>query len=174
MIANNSIFLSSIALETQRHGDTKKEFVSLWLNKNTKTQKHKEEKMQREAIYDDLNQVSKQIVDAAFTVHSALGAGLLESVYEVCLEYELTKRGFRVQRQLVLPIMYDKIKLEAGFRLDLLVNECVIVEVKAVETLLPVHTAQVITYLKLSQHRLALLINFNVPLIKDGIKRIVL
>jgi GxxExxY protein len=130
--------------------------------------------MQREAISDDLNQVSKQIVDAAFTVHSALGAGLLESVYEVCLEYELTKRGFRVQRQLVLPIIYDKIKLEAGFRLDLLVNECVIVEVKAVETLLPVHTAQVITYLKLSQHRLALLINFNVPLIKDGIKRIVL
>jgi len=130
--------------------------------------------MQREPISEEVNQVSKQIVDAAFNVHSALGAGLLESVYEVCLEYELTKRGLSVERQLVLPVIYDNIKLEAGFRIDLLVNQCVIIELKAVETLLPVHTAQVITYLKLSQHRLGLLINFNVSLIKDGIKRIVL
>ena len=130
--------------------------------------------MQREPISEEVNQVAKQIVDAAFSVHSALGAGLLESVYEVCLEYELTKRGLSVERQLVLPVIYDNIKLEAGFRIDLLVNQCVIIELKAVETLLPVHTAQVITYLKLSKHRLALLINFNVPLIKQGIKRIIL
>jgi GxxExxY protein len=130
--------------------------------------------MQREPISEEVNQVAKQIVDAAFSVHSALGAGLLESVYEVCLEYELTKRGLSVERQLVLPVIYDNIKLEAGFRIDLLVNQCVIIELKAVETLLPVHTAQVITYLKLSKHRLGLLINFNVPLIKEGIKRIVL
>ena len=99
---------------------------------------------------------------------------MLESVYEVCLEYELTKRGFKVDRQVTLPVIYDNIQLRAGFRLDLLVNECVIIELKSVETLLPVHTAQVITYLKLSNHRLGLLINFNVPLIKNGIRRIVL
>ncbi|MCG5057609.1 MAG: GxxExxY protein [Limnoraphis sp. WC205] len=130
--------------------------------------------MYRDPISEEVNQVAKQIVDAAFTVHSTLGAGLLESVYEVCLDYELTKRGLRVARQVSLPVIYDDIQLDAGFRLDLLVNQCVIVELKAVPDLLPVHTAQVITYLKLSQHRLGLLINFNVPLIKDGIKRIAL
>lgn len=130
--------------------------------------------MYRDPISEEVNQVAKQIVDAAFTVHSTLGAGLLESVYEVCLDYELTKRGLRVARQVSLPVIYDDIQLDAGFRLDLLVNQCVIVELKAVPDLLPVHTAQVITYLKLSQHRLGFLINFNVPLIKDGIKRIAL
>ncbi|MEB3162823.1 MAG: GxxExxY protein [Prochlorothrix sp.] len=127
-----------------------------------------------EPIPEFTNHIAKQSVDAAFTVHSALGPGLLESVYEVCLEYELTKRGFKVDRQVTLPVIYDNIQLRAGFRLDLLVNECVIIELKSVETLLPVHTAQVITYLKLSNHRLGLLINFNVPLIKNGIRRIVL
>ncbi|MGA1411136.1 MAG: GxxExxY protein [Prochlorotrichaceae cyanobacterium] len=127
-----------------------------------------------EPIPESTNQIATQVVDAAFTVHSALGAGLLESVYEVCLEYELTKRGLKVDRQVALPVIYDNIRLDAGFRLDLLVNRCVIIELKAVETLLPVHTAQVMTYLKLSKHRLGLLINFNVPLIKSGIKRIVL
>ncbi|MFZ1028272.1 MAG: GxxExxY protein [Limnoraphis robusta] len=131
-------------------------------------------KMYRDPISEEVNQVAKQIVDAAFTVHSTLGAGLLESVYEVCLDYELTKRGLRVARQVSLPVIYDDIQLDAGFRLDLLVDQCVIVELKAVPDLLPVHTAQVITYLKLSQHRLGFLINFNVPLIKDGIKRIAL
>jgi GxxExxY protein len=131
-------------------------------------------KMQREPISEDVNQVAKQIVDAAFAVHSALGAGLLETVYEVCLEYELTKRGLKVNRQVELPVIYDNIHLEAGFRLDLLVNQSVIIELKAVEFLLPIHTAQVLTYLKLSKHRLGILINFNVPLIKDGIKRIAL
>ncbi|KKD35771.1 GxxExxY protein [Limnoraphis robusta CS-951] len=138
------------------------------------TRRHEVMKMYRDPISEEVNQVAKQIVDAAFTVHSTLGAGLLESVYEVCLDYELTKRGLRVARQVSLPVIYDDIQLDAGFRLDLLVDQCVIVELKAVPDLLPVHTAQVITYLKLSQHRLGFLINFNVPLIKDGIKRIAL
>lgn len=103
-----------------------------------------------------------------------MGAGLLESVYETCLEYELTKRGLTVDRQLALPVIYENVQLDAGFRLDLLVNRCVIVELKAVAELLPIHTAQLMTYLKLSQHRLGLLINFNTPLIRDGIKRIAL
>lgn len=130
--------------------------------------------MQREPISEEVNQVAKQIVDAAFAVHSTLGAGLLESVYEVCLEYELRQRGLRVERQVILPVIYDNIRLEDGFRIDLLVNQCVIIELKAVQNLLPVHTAQIITYLKLSKHRLGFLINFNVPLMKEGIKRIVL
>jgi GxxExxY protein len=130
--------------------------------------------MQIEPISEEINQVAKQIVDAAFAVHSTLGAGLLESVYEVCLEYELRQRGLRVERQVILPVIYDNIRLDDGFRIDLLVNQCVIIELKAVQNLLPIHTAQIITYLKLSKHRLGFLINFNVPLIKDGIKRIVL
>jgi GxxExxY protein len=128
----------------------------------------------REAISEGVNQVAKEIVDSAFRVHSTLGAGLLESVYEICLEHELKKRGLRVERQVAIPVIYDGVRLEAGFRLDLLVNNCVIVELKAVEYLLPVHTAQLMTYLKLTKHRLGLLINFNVPLIKDGIRRIAL
>jgi GxxExxY protein len=130
--------------------------------------------MQIEPISEEVNQVAKQIVDAAFAVHSTLGAGLWESVYEVCLEYELRQRGLRVERQVILPVIYDNIRLDDGFRIDLLVNQCVIIELKAVQNLLPIHTAQIITYLKLSKHRLGFLINFNVPLIKDGIKRIVL
>jgi GxxExxY protein len=116
----------------------------------------------------------KEIVDAAFQVHSQLGAGLLESVYEVCIAHELRKRGLLVQSQPTLPVVYEGIRLEAGFRLDLLVEDCVVVELKAVETLLPVHKAQLLTYLKLSGYRLGLLINFNVPLIKNGIQRLVL
>jgi len=118
--------------------------------------------------------VARQIVDAAYTVHKALGPGLLENVYEVCLAYELRKRNLDVAEQVILPVVYDGIRLDAGLRLDLLVNKCVIVELKAVEHLSPVHKAQVLTYLKLTGHRLALLINFNVPIIKDGIERIVL
>jgi len=118
--------------------------------------------------------VARQIVDAAYTVHKALGPGLLENVYEVCLAYELRKRNLDVAEQVILPVVYDGIRLDAGLRLDLLVNQCVIVELKAVEHLSPVHKAQVLTYLKLTGHRLALLINFNVPIIKDGIERIVL
>jgi GxxExxY protein len=135
---------------------------------------HQDTKARNEAISSAVDRVAREIVDAASRVHSALGPGLLESVYETCLVHELTKRGLRVARQVSLPVVYDTIRLDAGLRLDLLVEDCVIVELKAVETLLPVHHAQVLSYLKLSGKRLGLLINFNVPLIRDGIRRIAL
>lgn len=135
---------------------------------------HQDSKTPRKPISQQLDQVATQVVDAAFQVHSTLGPGLLESVYELCLEYELTKRRLSVEKQVPLPVLYDNLYIEAGFKVDLLVDRCLIVELKAVETLLPVHTAQLLTYLKLSKCRLGLLINFNVPLIKDGIKRLVL
>jgi GxxExxY protein len=125
-------------------------------------------------IPDETDQVAKQVVDAAFSVHSSLGPGLLESVYEVCLAHELGKRGLKIERQIALPIIYDKLRLDAGLRFDALVEGCVVVELKAVERILPVHKAQILTYLKLSGHRLGLLINFNVPVIKNGIVRMVL
>lgn len=128
----------------------------------------------REPIDENTNRVAKQVVDAAFAVHSRLGAGLLESVYEACLVYELRKRRLPVLSQVKIPVVYDSMRLEVGFRIDLLVEHCVIVELKAVESIAPVHKAQLLTYLKLSGHRLGLLINFNVPLIKDGIQRIIL
>lgn len=139
-------------------------------HEGTKTQRV----TQRIPISIEVERVATQVVDAAFAVHSTLGPGLLESVYEVCLAYELTKRGLKVERQLPLPVVYDNLCLEAGFRLDLLVERCLVVELKAVEFLLPVHTAQLLTYLKLSGHRLGFLINFNIPLLKDGIKRLAL
>jgi len=119
------------------------------------------------------NVVANRIVDAAFAVHSELGPGLLESVYETCLGYELRRRDLSWTRQVALPITYGSVRLDSGLRLDLVVDECVVVELKAVEALAPVHTAQMLTYLKLSGLRLGLLINFNVPLIEDGIKRLV-
>jgi len=129
---------------------------------------------QRAPIPLDIDRIAKLVVNAAFTVHSKLGPGLLESVYEVCLTHEVEKRGEIVERQVVLPIEYYGIRLESGLRLDLLIARCLPVELKAVEVLLPVHDAQLLTYLKLTGYRLGLLINFNVPLIKDGIKRIAL
>jgi GxxExxY protein len=107
-------------------------------------------------------------------VHTTLGPGLLESVYEVCLLHELQKRGLKAERQVLLPVVYDGLRLDSGLRLDLVVENRVVVELKAVDTLLPVHKAQMLTYLKLSGHRLGLLINFNSILIKDGIHRIAL
>ncbi len=124
-------------------------------------------------IPDHLNRISGEIVDAAIKVHIHLGPGLLENVYEVCLAYELEKRGHRVERQVQLGVNYDGLGLDVGFKLDLLVDSEVIVELKAVEVLLPIHTAQILTYLKLSNCRLGLLINFNVPRLKDGITRFV-
>ena len=121
-----------------------------------------------------LNLVSKEIVDSAHAVHKTLGPGLLESIYEACLEHELNNRGLKIERQVSLPIIYGGLKLEGGLRLDLVVAEAVVVEVKSVETILPVHKAQILTYLKLSGHRLGLLLNFNVPRIKDGIYRFIL
>lgn len=126
-----------------------------------------------EPIPERVEWVAKQLVDAAYKVHKALGPGLLESVYESCLCYELTKRRIPFRRQLDLPVVYDGIRLDAGLRLDLLVDECVIAELKAVEKHNALFEAQLLTYLKLTGHRLGLLINFNVELIKDGIKRMV-
>lgn len=122
---------------------------------------------------DELDRIAKSVVDASFHVHSELGPGLLERVYEICMARRLRKMGFKVERQVDFPVYYDGIAIDAGFRLDLLVDDQLMVELKTVETLLPVHKAQVLTYLKLSNRTLGLLINFNVGLIKDGIKRVV-
>lgn len=122
----------------------------------------------------DVERVGKTVLDAAFKVHTALGPGLLESVYEMTLAYELRKSGLTVTRQALQPIKYDGQQFESGFRLDLLVEKCVVVELKSVETMIPLYDAQLLTYLKLSGVRLGYLINFNVPGLKDGIKRIVL
>ncbi|MDP3483753.1 MAG: GxxExxY protein [Sulfuricella sp.] len=124
-------------------------------------------------MQDQEERVGKQIIAEAMKVHSALGCGLLESAYEVCLAYELEKNGLEVKRQVALPVVYDGLKLDAGYRLDLLVGDCVIVELKAVEKLAPIHTAQLLSYLKLSGHKLGFILNFNVIHMRDGIKRIV-
>lgn len=113
------------------------------------------------------------VVAAARKVHSYLGAGLLESSYAACLAHELRLRGHDVVHEVGVPLEYEGLRLEVGYRIDLLVDSRIVVEVKAVETLLPVHTAQLLTYLKLMKLDLGLLINFNVPLIKDGIRRVV-
>jgi len=118
--------------------------------------------------------VAEKVVNAAYKVHKALGPGLLEKVYEVCFCYELTKAGLSHQTQVVLPIYYDGVKLDEGFRLDVLVENLVICELKAVDEMSPVYTAQVLTYMKLTGKRLGFLINFNVPVIKNGIKRMIL
>lgn len=118
--------------------------------------------------------LARQVVDAALRVHKPLGPGLLESVYETCLHHELTKRGIACRRQVPVPVIYDGIRLEANLRLDLLVGDAVVVEVKAAESHSPVFEAQLLTYLKLTGCRLGLLVNFNVPLIKNGIRRMIL
>lgn len=123
---------------------------------------------------ENLNLLSYEIIGAAYQVHTELGPGLLESTYEVCLEYELNKRGFKVERQKSLPVIYDEIKLDAGYRIDLLVEDSIIVELKSVSAIEPIHKAQVLTYLKLSEIKLGLLLNFNVTDMKNGIKRLVM
>jgi len=119
------------------------------------------------------NEISKIIFDCALKVHKTLGPGLLESAYEECLFYELMKTGLTVEKQKALPLIYEEVKLDAGYRLDIIVENKVIIELKAVEAINDVHLAQVLTYLKLSDCRLGMLINFNVTLIKNGIKRVV-
>ena len=121
----------------------------------------------------DENPISQQIVDAAYQIHQTLGPGLLESVYEVVLAYELRKRGLKVERQLPVQVVYDGICFEEGYRLDLLVEGKVIVEIKSIETITPVHKKQLLTYLRLLDKRLGLLINFNEELIRNGISRVV-
>ncbi len=120
------------------------------------------------------DRIARQIVDSAFAVHSALGPGLLESVYEECLAFELKARGRAFARQIPIPIVYRDVRIDAGFRVDLMVDRLVIAEIKAVERILPVHEAQLLTYLKLTGCGVGLLINFNVPRIKDGIRRMVM
>lgn len=119
------------------------------------------------------NEISKIVFDSALKVHKSLGPGLLESAYEQCLVYELKKYDLNVVKQKPLPLVYEEVKMEIGYRIDIMINNKVIIEVKSVDSLNDVHTAQVITYLKLSNCKLGMLINFNVPLVKNGIKRIV-
>ena len=119
------------------------------------------------------NILSNIIIGAAIEVHKTLGPGLLESVYEECLCFELIQKRLNIKRQVQLPVIYKKVKLKCGYKLDIVVEDLVIVELKTVETLLPIHEAQLLTYLKLTNKKLGLLLNFNVPVLKDGIKRIV-
>jgi GxxExxY protein len=119
------------------------------------------------------NQIAAAVVDAAFKIHTTLGPGLLESIYEATLEYELRNRGLSVLRQIGLPVYYEGLKLEIGYRVDLIVGDKVIIEIKSIEALAPIHKRQLLTYLRLANMRLGLLINFNVERIKDGIQRVV-
>jgi GxxExxY protein len=120
-----------------------------------------------------INDVSGQVVDAAIKVHSVLGPGLLERPYQVCLAHELGKRGLRVRAEVPVAVRYEGVEVDLAYRIDLLVEECVVVEVKSVTTILPIHEAQLLSHLKLSDHRVGLLINFNVTRLKDGIIRMV-
>lgn len=122
----------------------------------------------------DIEKVFKTVLDCSFKVHTALGPGLLESSYEACLYYELIQSGLNVEKQKPLPLVYEKVKLDVGYRIDLLVEGKVIVEIKSVDGLADIHMAQILTYLKLSQCKLGLLANFNVRHLKDGIKRVIL
>lgn len=119
-------------------------------------------------------QIFKKILDCAFTVHTALGPGLLERAYEECLYYELQQSGLQVQKQRALPLVYKEVKLDAGYRIDLLVENKIVVEIKAVDAFNDVHFAQILTYMKLSKCKLGLLVNFNVKSLKNGIKRMIL
>jgi len=121
----------------------------------------------------ELNEITEKVIGCAIKVHRALGPGLLESTYEVCLAHELVKEGLKVKTQVALPVIYDGLRLDAGYRIDVLVEDAVIVELKSIESLHPIHEAQVISYLKLSGKKIGLLINFNVKLLKSGIKRLV-
>jgi len=119
------------------------------------------------------NELSGKIIGLAMKVHTALGPGLLESVYEECLYYELNQAGLKAEKQKPLPLVYEKVYLPCGYRVDLLVENKIIIEIKSVESIHPIHPTQLLTYLKLSQCKLGLLINFNVSHLKDGIKRVV-
>ena len=119
------------------------------------------------------NSITGQIVDSAIKVHSTLGCGLLESVYETCLAHELGKRGVTVRKQVTMPVRYDDVLLDTGFRLDLLIEEKVVVEIKAVEHLSRLYAAQLLTYRKLGGYKVGLLLNFNTPRLQNGIRRVV-
>jgi len=122
----------------------------------------------------NIEDVFKKVLDCSFQVHTALGPGLLESAYLECLYYELLQNGLKVEKQKPLPLIYKEVKLEAGYRIDILVEDIVVVELKSVEALCDIHMAQILTYMKLSGCKLGLLANFNVSHLKDGIKRVIL
>lgn len=124
-------------------------------------------------VPDELNAITGEIVDSAMRVHSFLGPGLLESAYVTCLSVELRKRGLQVELEVPVPIVYEGVEVECAYRVDMLVNRCVIVEAKAVQQLHPVHSAQVLTHVKLTGHPVGLLINFNEVHLRDGIKRMI-
>jgi GxxExxY protein len=121
----------------------------------------------------DIEYIASQIVDAAILVHKALGPGLLESAYQKCLVYELTARGILVQTEIPLPVIYRDVQIDVGYCIDMMIDDCVVIENKAVEQIMPIHEAQLITYLKLSGHTIGFLLNWNVVKMKDGIKRMV-
>ncbi len=130
--------------------------------------------MDYRSISAELNRLSNEIIGLAIKVHSNLGPGLLESSYKECLFYEIIEAGYRAEKEKALPLVYKGIKLDIGYRIDILVENKLVVEIKAIDLLADIHTAQVLTYLKLSGNRLGLLLNFNVVLLKNGIKRLVL
>jgi GxxExxY protein len=121
----------------------------------------------------DENLITEKIIGSAIKVHKALGPGLLESAYSACLYYELIKTGMFVEKEKPLPLVYEDVKLDCGYRMDLVIERKIVVEVKSVDSLTDIHLAQILTYLKLSKNRFGLLMNFNITLLKDGIKRVV-
>ena len=122
----------------------------------------------------EINTITHEILDSAYKVHSALGPGLLESAYQACLAYELRKKGLKIEVEKALPLIYEEVHLETGYRIDILVENKVVVELKTVEAFTDVHTAQVLTYLKLSKSQVGLLLNFHTKSLKNGIKRLIL
>ena len=122
----------------------------------------------------EINEITRLILEATYKVHSALGPGLLESSYQACLVYEIRKRGLHVETEVALPLVYEEIKLDCGYRIDILVERQVVIELKVVEALNDVHLAQILTYVKFANKRIGLLINFNVKSLKDGIRRVVI
>ena len=122
----------------------------------------------------EINSITREILDASYKVHTALGPGLLESAYQACLVYELKKKGLKVEVEKGLPLIYEEVHLETGYRIDILVEDKVVVELKTVEAFTDVHTAQVLTYLKLSKCKVGLLLNFHTKSLKNGIKRLIL
>jgi GxxExxY protein len=122
----------------------------------------------------EINHITQEILDAAYKVHTSLGPGLLESAYQACLVYELKKKGLNVEVEKPLPLIYEEVKLECGYRIDILVENKVVIELKTVEAFTDVHTAQVLTYLKLSGCKVGLLLNFHTKSLKNGIKRLIL
>ena len=140
----------------------------------TKTQRHEDIQDTPVPLSRNLELIASDIIDAAFNTHKQLGPGLLERVYKVCFCHELEKRGLKFERQVQVPIKFDNLTFDEGFRIDVLVENEIICELKAANEMNPVYDAQVLTYLKLTNKRLGFLINFNVPLIKQGIKRIIL